>query len=104
MPSDRPIGVQADPDVTISDNGDFVVAWKEAFVDGLDDVWARGFNFDGTTTSRLPVLRMNVVTGGGQGGAAVALAPNGRLSLAYSDDYDMNGFTEMRLRDAFANK
>ncbi|MFE9775920.1 phosphatidylserine/phosphatidylglycerophosphate/cardiolipin synthase family protein [Streptomyces sp. NPDC005931] len=104
VPGGRPIGAQADPDVTVSDTGDFVVAWKEIFVDGFDDVWARGFNFDGTTTGRLPALRMNVVSGGGQGGAAVALAPNGRLSLTYSDDYDKNGFNEMRLRDAFANK
>jgi len=33
----------------------------------------------------------------------VAVAPNGRLALTYSDDYDGNGFNEMRLRDAFAN-
>ncbi|MCP9998382.1 hypothetical protein LUX34_26760 [Streptomyces werraensis] len=77
MPAGRPIGTQADPDVTVSDAGDFVVAWKEAFVDGLDDVWARGFDFDGSTTGRLPALRMNVVSGGGQGGPAVTLAPNG---------------------------
>ncbi|MFD8846990.1 hypothetical protein ACFV05_32715, partial [Streptomyces pseudogriseolus] len=92
------------PDVAVSDAGDFVVTWKEAFVDGLDDVWARGFNADGSTTGRLPALRMNVVSGGGQGGPAVALAPNGRLSLTYADDYDGNKFNEMRLRDAFANK
>ncbi|CAM5605061.1 hypothetical protein STENM223S_05477 [Streptomyces tendae] len=104
VPSGRPIGTQADPDVAVSDAGDFVVTWKEAFVDGLDDVWARGFNADGSTTGRLPALRMNVVSGGGQGGPAVALAPNGRLSLTYADDYDGNKFNEMRLRDAFANK
>jgi hypothetical protein len=46
---------------------------------------------------------MNVATGGGQGGAAVALAAKGRLALTYSDDYDGNGFNEMRLRDAFKN-
>ncbi len=100
-PSDRHPGR---PDVAVSDAGDFVVTWKEAFVDGLDDVWARGFNADGSTTGRLPALRMNVVSGGGQGGPAVALAPNGLLSLTYSDDYDGNEFNEMRLRDAFANK
>lgn len=70
---------------------------------GQDDVWARGFNADGTTTGRLPATRMNVVTGGGQGGPAVATASNGRLALTYSDDYDANGFNEMRLRDAFSN-
>ncbi|MEV5398908.1 hypothetical protein AB0N26_22400 [Streptomyces cellulosae] len=104
VPGDRPIGTQADPDVTVSDAGDFVVAWAEAFVDGLDDVWARGFNADGSTAGRLPARRMNVVSGGGQGGPAVTLAPDGRLSLTYSDDYDGNKFNEMRLRDAFANK
>ncbi|MFI0507142.1 phosphatidylserine/phosphatidylglycerophosphate/cardiolipin synthase family protein [Streptomyces albogriseolus] len=104
VPGDRPIGPQTDPDVAVSDAGDFVVAWKEAFVDGLDDVWARGYNADGSTTGRLPALRMNVVSGGGQGGPAVTLAPNGRLSLTYADDYDGNKFNEMRLRDAFANR
>ncbi|HZG04480.1 MAG TPA: phospholipase D-like domain-containing protein [Streptomyces sp.] len=99
----RPIGTQADADVTAADDGTFVVAWKEAFVDGFDDVWARGFNADGTTTGRLPATRMNVVTGGGQGGPAVTVAPSGRLALTYSDDYDQNGFNEMRLRDAFRN-
>ncbi|MDX2701800.1 hypothetical protein OG937_40110 [Streptomyces sp. NBC_00510] len=46
---------------------------------------------------------MNVVTGGGQGGPAVTVAPSGRLALTYSDDYDQNGHNEMRLRDAFRN-
>ncbi|MFJ9860830.1 hypothetical protein ACWEV9_21340 [Streptomyces albogriseolus] len=104
VPGGRPIGPQTDPDVAVSDAGDFVVAWKEAFVDGLDDVWARGHNADGSTTGRLPALRMNVVSGGGQGGPAVTLAPGGRLSLTYSDDCAGNQFNEMRLRDAFANR
>lgn len=100
----RPVGAQSEPDVAVSGDGSFVVAWKETFVDGFHDVWATGFNADGTTTGRLPVTRMNVVTGGHQSGVAVALAPTGRLSLTYSDDYDQNGFNEMRLRDGFLNK
>lgn len=100
----RPVGAQAEPDVAVSDDGTFVVAWREEYVDGFHDVWATGFNADGTTTGRLPVTRMNVVTGGHQSGAAVALAPSGRLSLTYSDDYDQNGFNELRLRDGFLNK
>ncbi|WP_328845288.1 phospholipase D-like domain-containing protein [Streptomyces sp. NBC_00258] len=109
----RPISDQADADVAVADDGSFVVAWKEAFDvvvgnpatlhAGQDDVWARGFNADGTTADRLVPTRMNVVTGGGQGGPAVALAANGRLALTYSDDYDGNGHNEMRLRDAFKN-
>ncbi|OQQ16971.1 hypothetical protein B0675_07310 [Streptomyces sp. M41(2017)] len=109
----RPVSDQADADVAVADDGTFVVAWKEAFdvivgnpatrYAGQDDVWARGFNADGTTTGRFPATRMNVVTGGGQGGPAVATASNGRLALTYSDDYDANGFNEMRLRDAFSN-
>lgn len=109
----RPISDQADADVAVADDGSFVVAWKEAFDvflgnpatlhAGQDDVWARGFNADGTATDRLVPTRMNVVTGGGQGGPAVALAANGRLALTYSDDYDGNGHNEMRLRDAFKN-
>ncbi|MGW4594043.1 phospholipase D-like domain-containing protein [Streptomyces sp. NPDC004457] len=107
----RPISDQDVADVAVADDGSFVVAWKEAFdvniggtvYPGKDDVWARGFNADGTTTGRLPAYRMNVVTGGGQGGPAVTLAATGRLALTYSDDYDGNGFNEMRLRDAFAN-
>ncbi|MFI5617640.1 hypothetical protein [Streptomyces sp. NPDC051567] len=47
---------------------------------------------------------MNVVTGGHQSDPAVSLAPNGRLSLTYSDDYDKNTYDEMRLRDGFLNK
>ncbi|MFJ5219238.1 phosphatidylserine/phosphatidylglycerophosphate/cardiolipin synthase family protein [Streptomyces sp. NPDC088354] len=101
--ADRPIGAQADADVAAADDGTFVVAWKETFVDGFDDVWARGFNADGTTTGRLAATRMNVVTGGGQGGPAVAVAPSGRLALTYSDDYDQNLHNELRLRDAFRN-
>ncbi|MET9568663.1 phospholipase D-like domain-containing protein [Streptomyces virginiae] len=100
----RPVGAQSEPDVAAAADGSFVVAWREAFVDGFGDVWAAGFNADGTTAGRLPVTRMNVVTGGHQSGAAVALAPTGRLSLTYSDDYDQNGFNEMRLRDGFLNK
>ncbi|SCK35686.1 MULTISPECIES: phospholipase D-like domain-containing protein [unclassified Streptomyces] len=102
--AERPIGAQVDADVAVSDDGSFVVAWREAFMDGFHDVFARGFNADKTTTNRLPATRMNVVTGGNQSGPAVSLAPDGRLSLTYSDDYDGNKFNEMRLRDAFLNQ
>ncbi|MFD7546821.1 phosphatidylserine/phosphatidylglycerophosphate/cardiolipin synthase family protein [Streptomyces sp. NPDC059816] len=104
--SKRAIGVQVDPDVAVSDAGDFVVAWRETFVDGKQDVWARGFNADGGTGGRLPTTRMNVVTGHDQTDPAVSLAPNGRLALTYSDDYDNDsgGFNELRLRDGFLNK
>ncbi len=107
--SKRGIGDQTDPDVAVSDSGDFVVAWQEAFVyDGKPDVWARGFNADGTTAGRLPATRMNVVTGNEQTDPAVSLAPNGRLALTYSDDYnsptDPKKSNELRLRDGFLNK
>ncbi|WP_405436554.1 hypothetical protein OG373_06305 [Streptomyces avidinii] len=60
-----------------------------------------------TSSSSLTLCQnscLNVVTGGHQSGVAVALAPTGRLSLTYSDDYDQNGFNEMRLRDGFLNR
>ncbi|MFD5553136.1 phosphatidylserine/phosphatidylglycerophosphate/cardiolipin synthase family protein [Streptomyces sp. NPDC127068] len=107
--NERRIDDQVDPDVTVSDGGDFVVAWSEKLRLELQhpsyqEVWARGFNADGSTADRLPATRMNVVTGHDQTEAAVSLAPNGRLALTYSDDYDDNGFNELRLRDGFLNK
>jgi hypothetical protein len=113
--SDPPLGPQSDPDVAITSSGDFVITWKETFWNSsangpgngdwtFDDVWARGFNADSTTAGRFPAYRMNVVTGGGQGGPAVAMTPSGRLSFTYSDDYDQNQFNEVRLRDGFTNR
>ncbi|MFI9593918.1 phosphatidylserine/phosphatidylglycerophosphate/cardiolipin synthase family protein [Nonomuraea sp. NPDC052265] len=97
--------VQGTPSVAVDDTGRFVVGWTESDVWNAGrshEVYARGFNADGTTTGRFPCERMNPNTTGDQ--SATAVAADGRgFHLFYVEDFDVNGYGDVVARTGFTN-
>ncbi|GLZ39717.1 hypothetical protein Acsp05_33410 [Actinokineospora sp. NBRC 105648] len=87
-----------DPQVGIDDQRHVVVAWNEA-----SDVYAQGLNTDGTTTGRLPRLRVHTTVAGRQDEQALAVSPFAQVVLAYTDDNDGNGFDQVYLGTGLTN-
>ncbi|MDI1463802.1 hypothetical protein QEZ54_22720 [Catellatospora sp. KI3] len=83
------------PSVGIDDQANTVVAWTVP-ANGLD-VWARGYNPDGTTAGRLAAQSYTDTTTGRQEQGAVAVSPWGEISLTFTDDNDGNEFDQVRL-------
>ncbi|GGS97933.1 phosphatidylserine/phosphatidylglycerophosphate/cardiolipin synthase family protein [Nonomuraea spiralis] len=97
--------VQGSPSVAVDDSGRFVVGWTESDMwnSGRSyEVYARGFNADGTTTGRFPCERMNPNTAGDQSGTAVAADAAG-FHLFYAEDFDVNGYADVVARTSFTN-
>ncbi|MEV6521009.1 hypothetical protein AB0M43_03590 [Longispora sp. NPDC051575] len=92
------VGPQSAPRVGIDDQLALVVSW----VDG-SDVWARGFNPDGTVTGRLPTLRVNATATGRQDEPALGVSPWGEVTVAFTDDQDGNGFDQVYLGTGLVN-
>ncbi|MBM7773757.1 hypothetical protein JOD54_003961 [Actinokineospora baliensis] len=88
----------ADPQAGIDDQLNVVVGWSEAA-----DIWAQGLNPNGSTTGRLPRLRVHTVVAGSQTEPAVAVSAFGQVVLAYTDDNDGNGFDQVRLGTGLIN-
>jgi hypothetical protein len=88
----------ADPQVGIDDQLAVVVNWTEA-----SDIYAQGLNPDGSTTGRLPRLRVHTVIAGKQDEPALAVDPWGLITLAYTDDNDGNGFDQIYLGTGLIN-
>jgi len=89
------------PSVGIDGQLNSVVGWSVAGAD--PDVWARGFNPDGTATGRLPAQTLSQVTTGRQDQLVVAVSNWGELSVAYTDDTDGNAFDQVRLGTGGSN-
>ncbi|MEU8075488.1 hypothetical protein AB0B31_08550 [Catellatospora citrea] len=89
------------PSTGIDDQANVVVGWSIP-ANGLD-VWARGFNPDGTTAGRLPAQFYSDVTTGRQEQPAVAVSPWGEIALTFTDDNDGNQFDQIRLGLGAAN-
>ncbi|MEV0459977.1 hypothetical protein [Catellatospora methionotrophica] len=89
------------PSTGIDDQANVVVGWTIP-ANGLD-VWARGFNPDGTTAGRLPAQFYTDLTTGRQEQPAVAVSPWGEIALTFTDDNDGNQFDQIRLGLGGAN-
>jgi hypothetical protein len=83
------------PSVGLDDQANLVVAWTTP-ANALD-VWARGFNPDGTTAGRIGAQAYSDVTAGSQEGIGIAVSPWGEVSAAFTDDADGNTFDQVRL-------
>lgn len=97
-----PTGAQSAPQIGLDDQRNMVVAWTEVGYSG-PDVWARGFNPDGTVSSRMPAMRFNATTSERQEQVALAVSAFGEVNVAYTDDADGNGFDQVILRRGFSN-
>ncbi|MEV4757310.1 hypothetical protein AB0J86_19645 [Micromonospora sp. NPDC049559] len=97
-----PVGAQSAPRIALDDQRNTVVAWTEVGYSGTD-VWARGFNPDGTVAGRLPATRFNATTAQRQDQVALAVSAFGEVNVAYTDDADGNGFDQIILRLGFSN-
>ncbi|GIF63143.1 hypothetical protein Ais01nite_11780 [Asanoa ishikariensis] len=83
----------ATPAVGIDDQANTVVGWT---VQG-QDVWARGFNPNGTTDGRLPAQTYSNVTTGRQDQLSLAVSPWGEIVVSYTDDNDGNLYDQVLL-------
>jgi hypothetical protein len=90
-------GHQQTPAMAMDAAGNFVVAWADDSDDnGVFQVHARGFNFDGT--ERFPTFTVNSVDDGQQLNPAVAMAPDGRFVVAWEDDPARDGNFQILMR------
>ncbi|GHJ45156.1 hypothetical protein Cs7R123_24980 [Catellatospora sp. TT07R-123] len=83
------------PSVGIDDQANTVVAWTTP-ANGLD-VWARGYNPDGTTAGRLAAQSYTDTTTGRQEQGVVAVSAWGEIALCFTDDNDGNLFDQIRM-------
>uniref|UniRef100_UPI003B3B2042 phospholipase D-like domain-containing protein n=1 Tax=Pseudactinotalea sp. TaxID=1926260 RepID=UPI003B3B2042 len=107
--SDR-VGRQAEPDVAVDAAGNAVVTWHESpQASGLTryqsgtEVWAAGITAAGDDLNAFPESRLSVFTANAQTSPAIAMAPDGYFAVAYVDDWDGNGGTQLHLRTALYN-
>ncbi|RLK58328.1 hypothetical protein [Actinokineospora cianjurensis] len=87
-----------DPQIGIDDQLAVVVTWTDAA-----DIYAQGLNPNGTTTGRLPRLRVHTVITGTQTEPALAVSPFGQITLTYTDDNDGNLFDQIYLGTGLIN-
>ncbi|MFI6322367.1 phosphatidylserine/phosphatidylglycerophosphate/cardiolipin synthase family protein [Nonomuraea sp. NPDC050556] len=97
--------VQGTPSIATDSTGRFVVGWTESDLWNSDrsyEVYARGFNADGTTTGRFPCERMNPNTTGNQFATAVSAGSSG-FTFFYTEDFDVNNYSDIVARTGFTN-
>lgn len=107
--SDR-VGRQAHPDVSVDGSGDAVVVWHESpQATGLThyqsgtEVWAAGVTPSGTSANVFPESRLSVFTAYSQQDAGIAVDSSGTFSVVYTDDWDGNGGTQLKIRTGLRN-
>lgn len=88
--------VQGSPALAVAADGSFLTAWNDVYggVYGTD-IYARGFNADGTTTDRFPDTRVSPLAFGDQNHPGLGMRPDGTVDLFYADDFDDNGYHEI---------
>ncbi len=90
-------GQQLAPAVDMAADGSFVVVWEDDNdLNGVFQIYARGFNADGS--ERFAVRTVNSVADGQQRNPAVAVAPDGRFVVAWEDDQDRNDEMQIWVR------
>ncbi|QFZ18161.1 hypothetical protein [Saccharothrix syringae] len=88
----------ADPRIGVDDQLNVVVTWAEA-----QDVVTQGLNPDGTVDGRLPRQTTVSTATGRQDEPALGVDPWGRITVAYTDDNDGNGFDQVYLGTGLVN-
>ncbi|EFC83518.1 hypothetical protein [Parafrankia sp. EUN1f] len=88
----------ADPQAGIDDQRRAVVAWAQGA-----DVYAQGLNVDGTSTGRLPQLRVHTTIAAKQDEPALGVNAWGQIVIAYTDDHDGNTFDQVYLGTGLVN-
>lgn len=88
--------VQGRPALAVAADGSFLVAWNDVRggVYGTD-VYARGFNADGSTTGRFPDTRVSPLAFGDQNRPGLGMRPDGTFDVFYADDFDGNAYHEI---------
>lgn len=97
--------LQGQPSIAAASDGRFVVGWNSTDnwnYRRSNEVYAKGFNANGTTGGTFPALRMNPNTVGTQYATAVSAGPSG-FTYFYVDDYDVNGVGDIVARTGFTN-
>ena len=90
-------GDQSAPAIAMALNGDFVVTWQnDRSLDGLYNIFARGFNSDGSP--RFSTKTVNTTLTGDQLYPDIAMAPNGEFVITWQDDTDLNGANQIHAR------
>ncbi|MFF5503137.1 phospholipase D-like domain-containing protein [Streptomyces roseolus] len=88
--------LQGWPALAVADDGSFLVAWNDVRTGAYGtDVFARGFNVDGTTTGRLPDVRLSPLAFNDQNRPSLGMRPDGTFDLFYADDFDGNRYHEI---------
>ncbi|MEV4891439.1 phospholipase D-like domain-containing protein [Nonomuraea sp. NPDC055795] len=97
--------VQGTPSIAAEPSGSFVVGWTETDIWNqarTHEVYAKGFNADGSATGRFPAERMNPNTVGNQFATAVSAGPGG-FTYFYTEDFNVNGYADIVARTGFTN-
>jgi hypothetical protein len=90
-------GQQRDPAIAMAPDGSFVVVYEDdRDGNGINDIFMRGFNEDGT--ERFSERKVNSDSSGRQHNPVVGLDQNGDFVVAWQDDKDGNGFYEILMR------
>jgi len=89
------------PTVGIDDQANLVTAWTTP--GNSSDVWASGFNPDGSTDGRIAPQQFSETTTGRQELIGVAVSPWGEVSVAYGDDNDGNQWDQVMLGTGVVN-
>jgi hypothetical protein len=95
-------GQQRDPAIAMAPDGSFVVVYEDdRDGNGVDEIYMRGFNSDGT--QRFSDRKANSVSSGQQHNPVVAVDQNGDFVVAWYDDQDGNGYYEILMRGFYSN-
>jgi hypothetical protein len=90
-------GNQLQPSVAMADDGSFVVAWSDdQNVNEFYDIAMRGFNANGS--ERFSQRRVNEAGAGLQEQPDVAMAANGDFVVTWTEDRDLNFYSDIRVR------
>ncbi len=90
-------GDQREPALAADASGNFVVAWADDTDDnGRYQIRARGFAPDGS--ERIAEFTVNSVATGEQRDPAIAMAPDGRFAIAWEDDPENDGDSQILVR------
>ena len=95
-------GHQADPDVAMDKNGNFVVVWTDDNDNnGSTQVYMRGFNADGS--ERFATKTVNTVDTRNQYQARIAMAPDGQFAVSWTDTQSSKSTPQIMVRGFNAN-